>query len=171
MGLMGHQLKKISIVVIAKVELDRLLNACPHLTELSIICDQLDSTTDLQPDTLLELQQFVLVCDSTFYNETVQEGLVVEVLRLAPELRVFKMNAVMLGEDDLMELAVLAEQRICLRKLEEVHLEVDKTCMTTLEQDLLDAATISLATHCERLRILEVIYEDEDSPHMLRNQA
>jgi len=169
LGLLGHNLRHISVTVNAKVELDRLLYACPHLTELTIFCKHLDSTTDLQPDTLLVLQQFLFVCYSTFRNETVQEGLIVEVLRLAPELRVFKMKAVMLGEDELMKFADLAEQRICLRKLEEVHLKVDKKDMTTLEQDLLDAATISLATHCERLRILEVIYED--SGYMLAKEA
>jgi hypothetical protein len=85
-------------------------------------------------------------------QETIEPGLLTQLLRLAPKLRVVELTLVKLGVEELKEMAALAKQRTCMRRLEE--LEVKLSCHNGVPMKIVDLACFSLAIHCPRLHTI-----------------
>jgi hypothetical protein len=151
----GRRLKVLRFMVQDVVQLDELLEACPYLSELNIASNEgLQSATQLRPDTLGRLKELAVSCESSYFNETIQKGLLVHMLRLTPKLQVLHLKWVILNESDLTLLAELGKERVHLRKLEEFHMWLNVEDIMVTEKYLLIKAIISLAINLGRLRTI-----------------
>lgn len=78
----GHQLQKLGFTTYYSVNLKSVLDACPNLIELKMCAEYLDSTSELEPDTLSCLQTLSVEC-----SRRAKDGLMMQVLQNAPKLR------------------------------------------------------------------------------------
>ena len=118
LGQVGKQLQKLRFGIYGnvaemnngEVHLDRVLAACPNLSELSSStkisprCDVLK----LRPDTLISLHTLVL---KTFCLCHLQSGLLQDFLRLAPNLRSVKLVKATVASKEMGQLADLLKKR------------------------------------------------------------
>jgi hypothetical protein len=153
----GQQLQTLRVSVpyynhsLEKLPLDEVLAACPNLTELSVTVRGLESATELRPDTLrcLSILRIEFIPSNENFTRNWQPGLVLQVLRLAPELRCVEICSDMLQTDDLEILKELVEERACLRHLQRLLICV--YAETPISKKLLDLFVISCCNHCEQL--------------------
>jgi hypothetical protein len=146
----GHQLQTLHFDVCrGQLWLDRVLDACPNLSDLSYdTWDSLQSSVALQPDTLSRLQTLRL----EFYRSSYLEaGLLLQILRLAPQLRSVQLKSVMLPDQDLREWAELAKEGTCMQRLQQIELALHPDYCTE-HKHLLDEALISCSIHCPQLK-------------------
>jgi hypothetical protein len=133
------------------LQLDELLEACPSLSELSMAVEIMQSARKLRPDTLRQLQVLSIEC----YSNNAQPGLVLQLLRLAPNLRDVEICAELLFEDDLKRLEEVIKQHICLRHLERFHVTIAED-RSVQWKTLLNSMITSAIMHCERLHDVDV---------------
>jgi len=161
MSIIGHrvglQLQTLQVRIQGKISLDMLLEACPGLSKLFII--NVDSTpeslTPLRSNTLKNLQFLFLACP---YARIMQPGLILEIFRLAPNLRTVIFNMVPMAKEDLQALAELVKQGTCLRKLERFDFTRLPPSTSANEKRIRDEAIVACGTHCVQLKEF-VFYE------------
>jgi len=161
MSIIGHrvglQLQTLQVRIQGKISLDMLLEACPGLSKLFII--NVDSTpeslTPLRSNTLKNLQFLFLACP---YARIMQPGLILEIFRLAPNLRTVIFNMVPMAKEDLQALAELVKQGTCLRKLERFDFTRLPPSTSANEKRIRDEAILACGTHCVQLKEF-VFYE------------
>jgi hypothetical protein len=155
LGHVGRQLQMLDVQIRdggVHLQLDRVLENCPNLYKLKVNSTKFDvvRVSQLQPDTLQQLQTLHLeLC----YSEVVghlQSGLLLQVLRLAPDLRSINLSGYMLLDEDLREWAQLAEQGTCMQHLRQI--QFDGPCTPT-EKRLLKEAVASCSINCPQLQI------------------
>jgi hypothetical protein len=145
----GLQLRTLS-VRIDHISLDMLLEACPCLIELHIIdLSGPGSVSQLRPDTLENLQDLFIACPKT---RIMQPGLLLEIFRLAPNLRSVMLNMVPMAKEDLQALAELAKQGTCLQKLERFEFYRTSKSTSAREKRIRDEAIVACGTHCVQLK-------------------
>lgn len=140
------------------IELDRVLKACPNLSELS--CSSTLSpwcASELRPDNLRRLRRVSLDTASNY----VRSGIVLQLLRLAPELRFIRLAWAKLSVEDLRALDELARQRTCMRNLEDFAVTLDARDTTDLEKQLIAKALTSCVAHCDQLKNVSLVYFDD----------
>jgi hypothetical protein len=139
-------------------QFDEVLDACPNLSELCMAVKGVHSVIDLRPETLHKLRVLRMFSENW---ENLQPGLVMQLLRLAPNLRTVEITSAMLEEEDLEQLADLVEQRACLRHLErlQISLVTTATNFTGKWKYHLDVFIITCCSHCEQLNEV-VVGED-----------
>lgn len=141
----------------APLQLDEVLGACPNLSELCMDVKGVDSATELQPDSLHQLRVLRIYSEKW---ENLQTGLVMQLLRLAPNLCTVELTSAMLEVEDLEHLAELVEQRACLQQLEQLQVTLVTKATNFTELKLaLDVFIISCSKHCKQLRQV-VVAED-----------
>jgi hypothetical protein len=140
LGHVGHQLRTLRLVLIseAQVQLDGLLDACPQLEELSVHFGGLQSVTLLRPDTLRNLQKLRV---NSAKGDFVQPGLLLQVLRMAKDLRSVDLSMVDVDVHDLQELAVLAGQGTCMQNLQ--HVQIILPPEAAQKKDLVEVVPIT----------------------------
>jgi hypothetical protein len=121
----------------------------PILTELSINAARLQCAVGLRPDTLQQLQ--ILRISYHFRWMIVQPGLVLQLLRLTPNLRSVELTSVMLAVADLEQLIELVEQRACFRHLKRLQTSVNTVAANFTQHSklLLDSFILSCGVHCQ----------------------
>jgi hypothetical protein len=152
---LGQQLKALRVSFNEKalaLQLDKVLDVCPNLSELFVERTEIQSAAELRPDTLGHLR--------ILHSKRVkmQPSLLLQLLRLAPELRAVELQSDILVLADLEELTEMVEEGACLRHLErlEVALVPTATNFTEQWQRQLDMLIVSCSTHCEQLREFNV---------------
>jgi hypothetical protein len=134
------------------LQLDKMLAACPNLSELCVKTVGLQCAGRLRPDTLRQLRILRICCH--FGKGMAQQGNVPQLLFLAPNLSHVELASDLLSNEDLMQLTELVEQRACLRHLEQLRFSIiyQGTNYTQQLIRLADLFVISCSNHCERLR-------------------
>jgi hypothetical protein len=150
LGHVGRQLEALHFEVHAIVQLDRVLEKCPDLSELSVHSHGLNSAAELQPRPLRRLDKLkVYFADSEYEH---QPGLFVEILRHALELRSVDLTLQKVHADMFEELCVLIKQRTCMRHLEEFTVYVDNDQCDKFERAVPEIALVLCAYECEKLK-------------------
>jgi hypothetical protein len=118
LGQVGKQLQKLRFGIFGTPEdmrngevfLDRVLAACPNLSELSSSTSVSPRChmSQLQPDTLINLRTLVI---KTFCLCHLQSGLLQDFLRLAPNLRFVRLVKASVDSRELGQLAELLKER------------------------------------------------------------
>lgn len=152
-GQVGRRLLALRFSVAAVVQLDVVLDACPNLSELDMHTSGLQSASQLRPETLGRLRTLIYSVQGPHLDgpDSVQAGLMMLMLRLAPKLRKVHLTLFRLDVEDMKELARLAKQQICMRRLEEITIRLDPVGTSVMHAHLLELALCSLAIHCPRL--------------------
>jgi hypothetical protein len=148
----GRQLQSLRLVSSDNLQLDAVLNACPNLSELTIMCLGPRFESPLRPDTLKHLQT---VRFFQIKSNSQQGQLLLQVLRLAPKLRSVESSSFVLrvNSNEWQELAELAEQGTCMRQLEEIRIHFQENCVQH-EQRPMDEALAACIVHCPKLQIV-----------------
>jgi len=156
LGYFQHQLQTLRFGIFrGTLHLDRVLNVCPNLSELCVATSvSVQGTLEMRPDTLSKLQTLHLRLSSDVMPSP---GLLLQFLRLAPELRTVNCSSAMLDDQDLKELAELAKEGTCMQHLQQLTLKFRaQNSEQDISRNLLDAALISCSIHCPRLKHLNV---------------
>jgi hypothetical protein len=140
------------------VHLDRVLTLCPDLSKLHVTSfpNHALRVSQLQPDTLKNLESVTLGLIQ--FDDYLQKGLLLQVLRLAPELRSLSVSGYMLHDEDLKEWAELAEKVTCMQNLQQINIQLDAEQQTENGKRLLDNAITSCCINCSQLQIANVNY-------------
>jgi hypothetical protein len=164
----GRQLRTLKFTVFDDYErnfgravlLDRVLHACPNLSELYVKSTEYRAVkaSQLQPEALKQLK----IVTIKFYDcdTSLAPGLLPQILRLAPELRSINVSGYMLFNEDLMEWAELAEQGTCMQNLQKIRFRGH--CMPGGVR-LLDKMVASCSINCPQMQIATVYYDPLDS--------
>lgn len=158
LGHFGRQLQTLRLNLVNQaVQLDKVLDACPNLSELELTCSGLKSASQLRPDTVRHVQ--ILCIDVS--EGCMQPGLLVQLLKLTPKLRSLKLFYTHLDEDniqDLTELVELAQQQLILQRLQKIYFKMDanKKCTTKIDCRgcILSQVLYKLVVHCPRLQTM-----------------
>lgn len=161
LGHVGRQLNTLHFEVHEIIQLDRVLDKCPNLSELSVHSHGVNSSSELQPHPLRRLQKLQVTFADSEYEH--QPGLFVELLRLAPELRSVVLSLEKVHGDLFEELCVLVRQRICMRHLGEFKVYVDNDHCDTYERAVPEIALVLCTYECEKLK--NVMLEFKKSSH------
>jgi hypothetical protein len=150
---LGRKLHTLRVTLSHKSEalqVDELLDACPNLSELSMESFFMQSAEELRPDTLGRLRILRVQVDcSNRSGGNLQPGLVLQLLRSAPELRALELDSDMLDLTDMELLAELVERDGGLRHLERLSFSGR---IPRDSKDQIDQLVISCSTHCKQLR-------------------
>lgn len=112
----GLNLRTLRVSLGEILRLDRLLDACPGLCELYMSANTSPrSESPLRPDTLQNLHTLFIACPNA---SDMQPRLMMEIFRLAQNLRSVELVMVPMAEEDLQELTEMVRQGTGLRKLE-----------------------------------------------------
>jgi hypothetical protein len=158
LGHVGQQLRALRFCVfggmgnllIDGLQLDRVLHACPNLcvldanTSMSPQC-----VSQLRPDTLQKLQTLQLYFS---YSDYLQEGLILQFLRLAPQLQTIDLISVMFLDEDLMAWAELAKEGTCMQQLQKIRMNLERRHVNEQGEHLLDELLVSCSINCPRLQ-------------------
>jgi hypothetical protein len=163
LGHVGQQLQALRFCVFdgmgqmfgGGLQLDRVLNACPNLFVLDVNTSLSPrSRSQLRPDTLQHLRTLQFYFS---YSDFMQEGLMLQILRLAPQLQSINLSSVMLFDEDLRAWAELAKEGACMQHLQKVYMYLDERHFTKEEgKRLLDEVLISCTIHCPKLQEFDV---------------
>jgi hypothetical protein len=147
----GLQLRKLSVCINGKISLDLLVEACPGLSELFLInVDSYpESVSKLRSNTLQNLHTLFIACPNACI---MQPGLILEIFRLAPNLRNVSLSMVPMAKEDLQELAEMIKQGTCLRKLERFEFPRSSGSSSAKEGRIRDEAIVACSTHCKKLK-------------------
>jgi hypothetical protein len=162
-GHFGHQLSTLRFQFQTSggvLQLDRVLTACPKLSELDMDVVEIQSATDLLPGTLRCLKVLRLRVHH-YGDDDVQPGLVLQLLRLAPNLRTIELFGFhrLMSVDDLLALIELVERGACMCHLQRLQVSLHPAAINYIDlRDFLDLLIISCGVHCKQLR--EVIVGD-----------
>jgi hypothetical protein len=113
--------------------------------------------SQLQPDTFWHLKKLYFHLDLYNGDSYMQSGLLLQILRMAPELRSIHLSGYMLHDQDLKEWAELAEQGTCMQHLQKVGVVFHKYCTLT-GKHLLEEALASCSINCPQLQISAARY-------------
>jgi hypothetical protein len=157
----GRQLQVLHLEIRPDLELDRLLNACPNLSELKIISDRsLGCWSECQPDTLKHLKKLVLEIYCGHDKDYTMQGLLLQILGLALELQSIDLRLIMLHDEDWKEWAALAEKGTCMQNLQEIKIRYDKYFhLSQQSKRLLDEVFASCSINCPQLQLFSVVYD------------
>jgi hypothetical protein len=147
----GRQLKTISCAFVrgwaTQQILKRILELCPNLSHLDINYSCASGScilfSELRPDTLSQLQTLNLNARS------VENGMLVQVLRLAPLLQSVQLMYSM-SDHELRELAELAKEGSSMQHLQQIT--VCSNPLRAVNMILLEEAIVSCCIHCRRLK-------------------
>lgn len=157
LGHVGRRLDTLRVTLNYVVQLDKVLDACPNLSVLDLHTGGLDSANQLRPDTVRRLRSLFVSFMSTTRG-TVRPGLLVQLLRLVPNLRKLLLTFSRLDDDhvqELTELVRLSQQRVVLRCLQELTIQMGANNGTTDSQRrILGLVVYKLAMHCPRLNFM-----------------
>jgi hypothetical protein len=165
LGHVGQQLRALRFCVFDgmgqlfgdKVRLDRVLDACPNLSVLDVSTSMSPrSVSQLRPDTLQHLQTLQIYFS---YSDYMQEGLMLQFLRLAPQLQSIDLSSVMLLDEDLKAWAELAKEGACMQHLQKVYMYLDSRHFTQQEgKRLVDEVRVTCSIHCPKLQKFDADY-------------
>jgi hypothetical protein len=165
LGHVGRQLQALRFCVFDgmgqlfddKVRLDRVLDACPNLSVLDANTSLSPrSVSQLRPDTLQHLQTLQMYFS---YSDYMQEGLMLQFLRMAPQLKSIDLSSVMLLNEDLKAWAELAKEGACMQHLQKVYMYLDTRHFTEQEgKRLLDEVLVTCSIHCPKLQKFDADY-------------
>jgi hypothetical protein len=148
----GHQLQLLSFTISFSdetLEFDSLLEIFPNLSVLEInIKGSVHRVSALQPDTLSRLQTLTL---NLSMHGSMQSGVLLEILRLAPKLRMIDLKSVMPSGGDLEEFAALAKDGSCMQNLEQISFRFKVQDIDLMTRNMLEEALLSCSNHCPRL--------------------
>jgi hypothetical protein len=155
LGPIGQQLQSISCCIFRDPRdrpygqiLDRILESCPNLSHLSITLGYQYrahlSFSVLRPDTLSQLQSLILRARS------LDDGLLVQILRLAPLLQSVKFMYSM-SNHELRELAELAKEGSSMQHLQQMTFSYVLNDPNRADKNLLEEAVVSCCSHCPQL--------------------
>jgi hypothetical protein len=151
LGHIGPQLRTLHLTIRHLHRVDSVLQLCPNLSELRMHSTSgAEMSTQLGPDTHLKhLQTFAYTCvDGNF-----QPGLLLQILRMAPEIRSVNADLCTWFDEDLKALAELAEEGACMRRLEKFMVR----CRIHLNQiGLVDKARTSCSINCPQLQVFSM---------------
>jgi hypothetical protein len=149
LGLVGRQLQMLLVDFEDLPRLDLVLAACPTLSQLHVYTKKGPQHTSLlQP--LKHLQAFKFYVSRGY----LEPGLLLQILRLAPELRSIELRSVRFDED-WEALAELAKEGTCMQHLEVINIEC-RARFTRHEKRVLAEARDSCCINCPQLKIFRV---------------
>jgi hypothetical protein len=119
----GQQLSRLHFSVNGEVQLDRVLQLCPNLSELSADVRRLRNVLPVQ----LQPLQCLLKLQLSYSNTILTHVPLFQSLRLAPNLRSFSLTLVDLDKDTLSRLVDLARERSCMQHLEQINVHMITT--------------------------------------------
>jgi hypothetical protein len=167
------QLTALHIRAPCKVQLDRLLYNCPNLSELSLHATGVSAASELRPNTLQRLR-FLRVSFSD-YHVFYDSQKLVELLRLAPQLRSVNITVQFLYDGLFEDLALLSQKRTCFRHLEELKYVVktfDNTDIYEFDVDLIKEAIDTCILNCDQLKTIQFEFLTvDDNGNVLINAA
>jgi hypothetical protein len=147
----GQQLQTLHVTIMHLHRVDSLLKLCPNLSELRMKTTsgaEMSSQSGLDTH-LKHLQTFEYSC----IDGNLQPGLLLQILRLAPEMRSVDLDLASWFDEDLKVLAELAEEGACMRRLEKFMVR----CQLHLNQlGLVDKACASCIINCPQLQVFSV---------------
>jgi hypothetical protein len=159
LGHVGRQLRSLQFYISSDwVQLDRVLTLCPDLSELHVksFPNQGLRVSQLLPDTLKKLESVTL--GLLQFDDYLQKGLLLQILRLAPELSSLSVSGYLFYDEDLKEWAELAEKGTCMQNLQQLRIQLDAEHQTENGKRLLDNAITSCCINCSQLRTASVNY-------------
>jgi hypothetical protein len=153
-GQLGHQLQELRFSFKYNrwvwLFLDRLLDAFPNLSRLHVNATAVvNCVSALRPDTLSRLDT---LCLSLSMHGSVHSGVLLQILRLAPKLRMLYLNSALPSDEDSKALAELAKEGSCMQNLQWVgfHFKTRQQC-SPKSRILLHEAVLSCSIHCPQL--------------------
>ena len=160
LGHVGRQLKKLHVSIMCvgvHLKLDRVMGACPNLSELKVSTDsnQLDGS-QLQLDTLKHLESVTFELSER--EDFLQPGLLLQFLRKAPQLRSVNVTNFNIHHQDLKEWAELAEHSTCMQNLQQIQLQFYATRRSEEAKPLWQKVLSSCSINCPQLQIASVKY-------------
>jgi hypothetical protein len=153
----GQQLQSISCRIFRDLSrdgpygqiLDRILEVCPNLSHLGITLGYPYRArllfSVLRPDTLSQLQTLILRA------RTLENGLLVQILRQAPLLQSVKLMYSM-SDHELRELAELANEGSSMQHLQQMTFLYVLNDPNRADKNLLEEAIVSCCSHCPQLK-------------------
>jgi hypothetical protein len=148
LGHLGLQLQTLRFRIFrgGTLHLDRVLGACPQLSQLEISTNaRVLGSAELGPDTLSRLQTLSLT------SSRIEPGLLLQILRLASHLRSVNLKVEKLDAQELREWAELAKEGTCMQHLQQIKLTFS-TSYFDEHKHLLDEVFISCSIHCPQLK-------------------
>jgi hypothetical protein len=152
----GRQLTALDLLVDDGVDLDMLLSECPDLSELSLNAFGVHSSSELQPHTLRRLQDLQIIFNAAFYDH--QPHLLVDLLRLAPRLRIVKHALMTVHIEVFEQLFLLAKRRTSMRHLEQLKVYIMNQNLDSVHSALIGEVILKFTIECEQLKTAQLAY-------------
>jgi hypothetical protein len=153
----GHQLKCLHLYDRAVVQLDEVLERCPNLSELSLCVFSFQIPPTFQPHPFLHLTDVSIRTSKSYFSRDFTAPLL-QLIRLAPNLRSLHLHLPMSSGQELIDLVQLAGHGY-LQHLEK--LEVALMDLADVSDDELETLLQSFVSHCSKLQTLELDEVDE----------
>jgi hypothetical protein len=154
----GRQLQALHFEVHDVVRLDSVLSECPDLSELSVdVFGVHSSIVELQPHSLRRLQKLRVSFADIDYDH--QPELLIQMLRLAPELRVVNLTLQTVHVEVFEELFLLAKRRTSMRKLEEFTVYVDNHECDKPHRAMLGLVLLFCTFECDLLTVVDLVFK------------
>lgn len=154
----GRQLNVLHFEVHDMIELNRVLEKCPNLSELSLHVFGVYSTRFvLQPTTLRRLQKLRITFADLEYDH--QPMLIVHLLQNAPELRSVSLSLQSIPVNVFEEMFLLAKQHTCMRHLEELKVYIDNENCDRYERALIGIVLLFCTFECHQLTNVKLVFK------------
>ncbi|XP_065342091.1 uncharacterized protein LOC135940900 [Cloeon dipterum] len=152
-GRLGRQLTKLHLLVRSTIDVSKVLELCPNLSELNIYAKRLVSSSKLKPETLSKLRE-LNVRMSHHASVAVQPGLTLQLLQ-APKLRSVALfsenNKYIIGLEELLAIVEEAKGKKILRRLQILKVECDVEEMIPTDREEYGYLFCRLVMNCPRL--------------------
>jgi hypothetical protein len=156
--LVGRRLQALHFEVHDVVRLDGVLSECPDLSELSVdVFGVHSSTVELQPRSLRRLQKLRVTFADMDYDH--HPELLIQILRLAPELRVVNLTLQTVHVEVFEELFLLAKRRTSMQKLEEFKVYVDNHECEKSHRAILGLVLLFCTFECDLLTVVDLVFK------------